>query len=171
MDTKRIRLLRNRVLVQHIAEASINGIIVPNDTHGTQGLVLNVAEGERSPLCANIYPGDTALIMEGAPHEYVEPTVFIFDARYIWGVIRDGVPIAINGRVLVKLDEELPDVDGETGIWTPEEGRDFPDAGTTVIYGSEVRVRYNVKASQRRFKVGGCVYVIVGEDGIVGVEG
>jgi hypothetical protein len=172
MDTTKLKLLKNRVLVQESEGAKVGSIILPVDqSAGMRAKVLNVAQGPTSPLCEEIYPGDTALIREGAPHDHLQDRLFVFNAVSIWGVIRDGVPHAINGRVLVKVDPELADVDEATGIWTPTEARAFPDAGTAVIDGREARVRFNIRAPQRRFGIAGQVYAIMDEDGIVGVEG
>jgi len=171
LDTRKLQLIKNRVLVQELEGAKVGSIILPRDqSAGMQARVLNVAQGPTSPLCEEIYPGDTALIREGAPHDHVQDKLFLFNAVSIWGVIRDGVPLAINGRVLVKVDAEENDVDAASGLWTPTEARPFPDGGTAVIDGREARVRFNVRAPQRRFRIAGQVYAIMEEDGIVGVE-
>jgi len=170
MDTTKLKLLKNRVLIEEPGEASIGGVIIPRDiSNGRQGRVLNVAEGETSPLCEEVYPGDTALIREGAPCDHIQGRLFVFNAVSIWGVIREGVPLAINGRVLIRVDPEEADTDAKTGIWTPTDARPFPDVGSAAVDGEEVRVRYDIRHPQRRFRVGGQVYVIVEEAGVLGV--
>ena len=169
IDPTKIRLRGDNMIVQELTTSQIGSIVVPVDmSMGMQALVLNVAQTDRSQLCEDIYPGDIALMRDGAQCEHLGKRVFIMNAVNCWGVIRDGKPMPVNHYYMIEVDPEADDVDAETGLWTPEEGRDFPNTGWCNIDGGRYHVIYDTKASQRRIRLAGQVYVFIERDGIAG---
>ena len=170
IDIATIALRNDRIIVQELTTSKVGAIFVPFDTsHGMQALVLSVAQDPRSTLCADIYPGDIALLRDGAKQDHLGERIFIFSAVDVWGVIRDGIPMPVNHYVMVRVDAEQEDVDASTGLWTPTDSRSFPDTGWTEIGGEDAHVHYGVLGSQRRIKMGGQVYAFMERENLTGL--
>lgn len=166
MDPTKIRLIKDRMIVQELTSAKVGAIYLPKSlSAGMQGYVLNVADTE---LCEDIYPGDTALLKNGAQNESLGDRVFVVHAVDVWGVIRDGKPMPVNHHVMVEVDPEEDDVDADTGIWTATESRDYPSTGWANYDGAREHVHYNVMGPQRRIKIGEQVYAFMALDNLTG---
>jgi hypothetical protein len=166
LDVTRVRLLGNRILVQEIRQTTVGRILIPRDmSQGGQGRVLSVGPG---PLCADIYPGDLAILRSAAPCQLITGDVWCFSAVDVWGVVRDGQVLGVADKVCVRLDPEAPDVDARTGLWTPTEGREYPCTGWAEWEGQDYHVTFDTRRPQRRIRIATQDYVLLAREHLTG---
>ena len=166
---EQIRLAGNRLAVQEIRQVTVGSILIPRDPNqGMEGIVLSVGPGA---LCEDIYPGDRCILRAALASPYrLDGDVWLLSAVDVWGVIRDGEPHprGVNGSVCVRLDEELPDVDPTSGLWTPTDGREFPSTGWATWEGKDWHVHFDTRRPQRRLRIGQQVYVLIDREHLTG---